>query len=54
MNETNGKGAKNNFEDFAAVNTFRDTLPGVDGTLPGRDGTPERIRMAAVRRISFK
>src|ERR1044072_5594363 len=24
-------GAKNNFEDFAAVNTFRFTLPGADG-----------------------
>src|SRR5918999_4263300 len=34
-------GAKNNFEDFAAVNTFRFTLPGLDGT-------PERIRAAAV------
>src|SRR6266850_5035371 len=34
-------GAKNNFEDFAAVNTFR-------ATLPGLDGTPERVRMAAV------
>ena len=30
-------GAKNNFEDFAAVNTFR-------ATLPGTDGTPERVR----------
>ena len=34
-------GAKNNFEDFAAVQTFRFTLPGLDGT-------PERIRAAAV------
>ena len=34
-------GAKNNFEDFAAVSTFRFTLPGLDGT-------PERIRAAAV------
>ena len=34
-------GAKNNFEDFAAVNTFR-------ATLPGLDGTPERVRIAAV------
>jgi putative ABC transport system permease protein len=34
-------GAKNNFEDFAAVQTFRFTLPGLDGT-------PERIPAAAV------
>src|SRR4029434_6323267 len=34
-------GAKNNFEDFASVNTFR-------ATLPGLDGTPERVRMASV------
>src|SRR5215813_2555509 len=34
-------GAKNSFEDFAAVNTFRLTLPGLDGT-------PERVRVAAV------
>jgi len=34
-------GTKNNFEDFAAVNTFRATLPGIDGT-------PEQVRMAAV------
>src|SRR5687767_5960987 len=34
-------GAKNNFEDFAAVNTGRITLPGLDGT-------PERVRLAAV------
>ncbi|HET7113130.1 MAG TPA: ABC transporter permease [Pyrinomonadaceae bacterium] len=33
--------AKNSFDDFAAVNTFRFTLPGLDGT-------PERVRMAAV------
>src|SRR5213078_1154101 len=33
--------ARNKFEDFAAVNTFR-------GTLPGLDGTPEQIRMAEV------
>jgi putative ABC transport system permease protein len=33
--------AKNNFEDFAAVRTFR-------ATLPALDGTPERVRMAAV------
>src|SRR6185503_9127235 len=40
-------GAKNNFEDFAAVNTFRFTLPGVDGT-------PERIRGAAVSTNFFQ
>jgi putative ABC transport system permease protein len=40
-------GAKNNFEDFAAVNTFR-------GTLPGRDGTPERVRMAVVSTNFFQ
>ena len=40
-------GAKNNFEDFAAVNTFRATLPGVDGT-------PEQIRMAAVSTNFFQ
>src|SRR5262252_4764510 len=34
-------GAKNNFEDLAAVQTFRFTLPGLDGT-------PERIPAAAV------
>src|SRR5215211_5093824 len=34
-------GAKNNFDDFAAVQTFR-------ATVPGLDGTPERVRMAAV------
>ncbi len=34
-------GAKNNFDDFAAVNTFRFTLPGLDGK-------PERVRAAAV------
>ena len=33
--------AKNNFEDFASVQTFRFTLPGLDGT-------PERVRAAAV------
>src|SRR6476661_10489116 len=32
-------GANNNFQDFAAVNTFR-------ATLPGLDGTPERVPMA--------
>ena len=35
------RNAKNNFEDFAAVQTFR-------FTLPGADGTPERVRAAAV------
>ena len=34
-------GANNSFEDFAAVQTFR-------FTLPGADGTPERVRAAAV------
>src|SRR5215510_101145 len=34
-------GAKNSFEDFAVVNTFRLTLPGLDRT-------PERVRVAAV------
>src|SRR6185503_550421 len=34
-------GAKNSFEDFAVVNTGRITLPGLDGT-------PERVRIAAV------
>ena len=40
-------GAKNNFEDFAAVNTFR-------ATLPGLDGTPERVRVAAVSTNFFQ
>src|SRR5258705_13292229 len=40
-------GAKNNFEDFAAVNTFR-------GTLPGIDGTPERVRIATVSTNFFQ
>jgi putative ABC transport system permease protein len=40
-------GAKNNFEDFAAVQTFR-------GTLPGLDGTPERVPMAAVSTNFFQ
>jgi predicted permease len=40
-------GAKNNFEDFAAVNTFR-------AILPGLDGTPERVRMAAVSTNFFQ
>src|SRR5512132_956705 len=40
-------GAKNNCEDFAAVNTFR-------FTLPGADGTPERVRAAAVSTNFFQ
>ncbi|HEU4715033.1 MAG TPA: ABC transporter permease [Pyrinomonadaceae bacterium] len=40
-------GAKNNFEDFAAVNTFRITLPALDGT-------PERVRIAAVSTNFFQ
>jgi putative ABC transport system permease protein len=40
-------GAKNSFEDFAAVNTFR-------ATLPGLDGTPERVRLAAVSTNFFQ
>ncbi len=40
-------GAKNNFDDFAAVSTFR-------ATLPGLDGTPERVRMAAVSTNFFQ
>src|SRR6476646_10500607 len=40
-------GAKNNFEDFAAVQTFRFTLPGLDGT-------PERVRVAAVSTNFFQ
>jgi len=40
-------GAKNNFEDFAVVNTFRFTLPGLDGT-------PERVRAAAVSTNFFQ
>src|ERR671919_833402 len=39
--------AKNNFEDFAAVNTFRFTMPGLDGT-------PERVRMASVSTNFFQ
>jgi predicted permease len=39
--------AKNNFEDFAAVSTFRFTLPGLDGT-------PERVRAAAVSTNFFQ
>src|SRR5215211_1351598 len=40
-------GAKNTFEDFAAVSTFR-------ATLPGLDGTPERVRLAAVSTNFFQ
>ena len=40
-------GAKNSFEDMAAVSTFRFTLPGLDGT-------PERIRAAAVSTNFFQ
>src|ERR1041385_1783227 len=40
-------GAKNNFEDFAAVQTFR-------ATFPGLDGTPERVRVAAVSTNFFQ
>ena len=40
-------GAKNNFEDFAAVSTFRFTLPGLDGT-------PDRVRMASVSTNFFQ
>ena len=40
-------GAKNNFEDFAALQTFRFTLPGLDGT-------PERVRFASVSTNFFQ
>ncbi|HEY8412570.1 MAG TPA: ABC transporter permease, partial [Pyrinomonadaceae bacterium] len=40
-------GAKNNFEDFAAVNTGRITLPALDGT-------PERVRIAGVSTNFFQ
>ena len=40
-------GAKNSFEDFAAVSTFRFTLPGLDGT-------PERVRVASVSTNFFQ
>jgi putative ABC transport system permease protein len=40
-------GARSNFEDFAAVNTF-------PGFLPGVDGTPERVRMATVSTNFFR
>src|SRR5690349_16045681 len=39
--------AKNDFEDFASVQTFRFTLPGLDGT-------PERVRAAAVSTNFFQ
>ena len=40
-------GAKNSFDDFAAVNTFRITLP-------SSDGSPERVRVAAVSTNFFR
>ena len=40
-------GAKNNFDDLAAVQTFR-------ATFPGLDGTPERVRVAAVSTNFFQ
>jgi len=40
-------GANNNFEDFAAVNTGRLTLPGLNGT-------PERVRIAGVSTNFFR
>ncbi len=40
-------GAKSTFEDFAAVSTFRATLPGIDGT-------PEEIRGATVSTNFFR
>ena len=40
-------GAKNSFEDFAVVNTGRVTLPGLDGT-------PERVRLAGVSTNFFQ
>src|SRR5215216_2944113 len=40
-------GARNNFEDFAAFNTGRVTLPGLDGT-------PERVRIAGVSTNFFQ
>src|SRR6185369_6795945 len=40
-------GAKNSFDDFAAVNTGRVTLPGLDGT-------PERVRIARVSTNFFQ
>src|SRR5438093_13262716 len=40
-------GARNTFEDFAAVTTFRQTLPGIDGR-------PEQVRGAAVSTNFFQ
>lgn len=40
-------GAKNSFEDFAAVNTFRMTLPALDGS-------PERVRVGIVSTNFFQ
>src|SRR5215510_9323363 len=40
-------GANNSFEDFASVNTGRVTLPGLDGT-------PERVRIAGVSTNFFQ
>ena len=40
-------GTKNNFEDVTAVNTFR-------FTIPGSDGTPEQVRVAAVATNFFQ
>src|SRR5262245_18416486 len=40
-------GANNSFEDFAALNTGRVTLPGLDGT-------PERVRLAGVSTNFFR
>src|SRR4029079_1045439 len=40
-------GANNTFEDFAAINTGRVTLPGLDGT-------PERVRVAGVSTNFFR
>src|SRR3954471_4408555 len=40
-------GAKNSFEDFAAAQTFR-------AAVPGLDGKPERVRMAAVSTNFFQ
>ncbi len=39
--------AKNSFEDFAAVNTFRMTMPGLDGS-------PERVRVGIVSTNFFQ
>jgi predicted permease len=40
-------GAKNTFEDFAAITTFRNVFP-------GRDNTPEQVRLAAVSTNFFR